>query len=104
MLRWLSAVMLFLAAPVFAQGHAPERAAQCVHAATTSLLAVGAPPEQLAPMALARCFDEIEAVLGSVNAEALRIALRRELYDYALDVASRASPDPDPASTLPAFY
>lgn len=91
MLRYLLAASLFIAAPALAQGHAPERAAHCVYAAMTSLLTVGASAEQLAPVALARCYDEIDAMLTNVKAEAVRIALRRELYDYAVQVAGTAT-------------
>lgn len=88
MLRCLLVATFFIAAPAFAQA---ERAAHCVHAAMASLLTVGATVEQLAPVALARCYDEIEAVLASVKLEAARIALRRELHDYAIEVAGRAA-------------
>jgi len=102
--------LLFVAIPAPAQGvggypGAIERAMRCVHAAMTDgLLPVGAMPEQIAEAALARCFDEIEgaaavAVAGSpalaTRLGAIRVALRRELYEYALQVTARARADAD---------
>jgi hypothetical protein len=90
MLRCLLAALFLLATPVLAQTHGPQRATHCVQAAMVSLLTLGAAPEQLATVALARCYDEIEAALANVTAEAARIALRRELFDFAVQVAGVA--------------
>jgi hypothetical protein len=66
---------------------------------TDPLLPVGVTPEQIAKAALARCFDEIEAAtiaaVADSNAPAAkagfaRATLRRELYDYALQMSGVA--------------
>jgi hypothetical protein len=62
--------------------------------------------EQLADVALARCVDEIEiaaaALSGATQAriEVSRIAMRRELRDYAMAVAS--GPGTAPAESVAA--
>ena len=86
--RFAFLLVIALTAPL-AQATNVDRALGCVQAAMTSLQPLGATPEQLAPIALARCFDEIEAALANAK-EAARIALRRELYDYALHVTGGA--------------
>jgi len=106
--RFALCALLFVAIPASAQGvggypGAIERAMRCVHAAMTDvLLPVGAMPEQIAEAALARCFDEIEgaaafAAAGSpappTRLGAIRVALRRELYEYALQVTARGDAD-----------
>ena len=91
------AASLALATPAFAQA---ERAATCVQGAMASLLTLGAVPEQLAPVALARCYDEIEALLTNVKVEAARVALRRELYDFAVHVAGVTLPADSTSVTL----
>ena len=71
---------------------------RCIRAAMTdSLLPVGVANEQIANVALMRCSDEIERAVGALAAaakaggvEATRVALRVELYDYAMDVAGRS--------------
>ena len=103
---------LLLAVPAWAQGvvsdrGALEKAMRCVHAAMTDpLLPVGVMPERLAKAALARCADEIEeasaAVAGSAPSAAkldsARVVLRKELYEYALQVAGAAYAQYAPAA------
>jgi hypothetical protein len=115
--RFALGALLFIALPAASQGgvgyrDAIEQAMRCVHAAMTDvLLPVGVMPEQLANAALARCVDEIEgaaagAVAGSKAPsgplEVARVALRRELYEYALQVAGRAHGDSGDAQRLQA--
>ena len=79
---------------------AVENAMRCVHAAMTdALLPVGVMPEQIAKAALARCFDEIEAATSAAvansdtpvaKAGSARAMLRKELYDYALQMSGLA--------------
>ena len=105
MVRLVLCTLLLLAIPAHAQtavGYrdAVEKAMGCVHAAMTdALLPVGVMPEQIANAALARCFDEIEAATSAAvgNSEApaakagsTRAMLRRELYDYALQMSGVA--------------
>ena len=116
MVRYALGVLLFVAIPASAQGVvgyavAIEKAMRCVHAAMTDvLLPVGVLPEQVAKAALERCVDEIEgaaaaAVAGSKAPagplDTARVALRRELYEYALQVAGQANGDNgDAAATI----
>ena len=108
MVRFALVALLLVAVPASSQGvvgyrGAIEKAMRCVHAAMTdALLPVGVMPEQIAKAALARCVDEIEgaaaaAVVGSrapaAPLDAARGALRRELYEYALQVAGQARGD-----------
>jgi hypothetical protein len=101
--RFALIALLFWAIPASPQGvvgtgSAVERAMRCVHAAMDALLPVGAMPEQLASAAIARCVDEIEgaaaaAIVGSqtpASLEVIRVTLRRELYEYALQVGGLA--------------
>lgn len=91
MFRIAIATLLMAAAPAFAHD-AVDRALRCVHAAMASLQPVGAGTEQLATVALARCFDEIEAVVAiATTGDAVRTALRRELLDYAMHVTGAVS-------------
>jgi hypothetical protein len=79
---------------------AVENALRCVHAAMTdAFLPVGVMPEQIAKAALARCFDEIEAATSAAvgnsdtpvaRAGAARAMLRKELYEYALQMSGVA--------------
>lgn len=104
MVRFALFAMLFVAIPASAQGvggypTAVERAMRCIHAAMTDvMLPLGVMPERIAEAALARCVDEIEgaaavAVASSqvpaARLEIVRVALRRELYQYALQVTAR---------------
>jgi hypothetical protein len=96
--------LLFVAIPASPQGvvgyrDAIEKAMRCVHAAMETLLPVGVMPEQVANAALARCVDEIEGAASAAIVvsptpvsplDAARATLRRELYEYALQVAGRA--------------
>jgi len=92
--------LLLVAIPSHAQTpvayrDAMETAMRCVHAAMTdALLPIGVMPEQIANAALARCFDEIEsaagAAIGSSGAakvDSVRTVLRKELYEYALQLS-----------------
>ena len=102
--RFALIALLFVAIPASPQGvvgtgGAVEKAMRCVHAAMDALLPVGAMPEQLASAAIARCADEIEraaaaALVGSqapaALLQAIRVTLRRELYEYALQVGGLA--------------
>src|SRR5262245_5332370 len=102
MVRLLFAALLFVAVPGSAQEaasyrNAVERAMRCIQAAMTDpLLPVGAMPEQIATVALARCFDEIERAVAAggsgstAKSDVVRIALRKDLHDFALEVASGA--------------
>lgn len=106
--RFAWCALLFVALPAASQGTAGrrdaiERAMQCVQAAMTDvLLPVGWMPEQIAKAALARCVDAIEGAVASAVAGAgapaapvdiARVALRRELYEYALQVTGPAYGD-----------
>lgn len=96
---------LLAAIPAHAQAvvgyrDAVESAMRCVHAAMNdAFLPAGVIPEQLAKAALARCFDEIESATSAAvansdtpaaKAGAVRAMLRKELFDYALQVSDVA--------------
>jgi hypothetical protein len=99
-LRFSIVGLLLFAISAYAQAVVPAAAVQsamrCIEGAmTSSVLPVGVMTERIADSALARCFDEIEtaavAIASADNArgriEAIRAAIRTQLYDYALQVA-----------------
>jgi hypothetical protein len=105
MARLALCALLLAAIPAHAQAvvgyrDAVESAMRCIHAAMTdALLPVGIIPEQIAGAALARCYDEIEAATSAAVANSdtpaakagfARALLRKELFDYALQMSGVA--------------
>ena len=100
MVRLALAALLLAAVPAYAdsdhRGAMDNALRCCVHAVMTdALVPAGVMREQAADAALARCFDEIEAVVaavaaGSLNLNAVRATLRKDLHTYAVLVMSTA--------------
>ena len=108
----LAALALTLA-PALASAGDLDAAMQCVRSTMTSaLVPVTASAEQLANVALGRCADEIESAaiamagvpLVAARIDASRMAVRTELHQYALAVASGPAPaTASDASRTPAW-